>query len=345
MTTLAARRLHVPLWLVVTAGSAAWVVAWFLALPVSEWLAFEVLGLDPASQLGEAVAFFLLDVPKVLLLLTGIVTLVSILRSFVSPERVRRALAGRNAVGGTVAAAGFGVITPFCSCSAVPLFIGFVEAGVPLGVTFAFLVASPMVNEVAIVLLWGLFGPGVTAAYVGAGLVVAIAAGLLIGRLGMERHVEDYVWTIRAGAASIEMRPSLGDRIRDAWRSTLDIVGRVWPWVVAGIAVGAFIHGFVPQDLVVSIGGSGNPLAVPALVALGVPLYSNAAGTIPIVEALIGKGLPLGSALAFMMAITALSFPEMVILRKVMKPRLLATFVAIVAGGIVVVGYLFNLLA
>jgi hypothetical protein len=161
----------------------------------------------------------------------------------------------------------------------------------------------------------------------------------------MERHVEDYVWTIRAGAAGIEMRITLGDRIRDAWRSTLDIVGRVWPWVVAGIAVGAFIHGFVPQDLVVSIGGSGNPLAVPALVALGVPLYSNAAGTIPIVEALIGKGLPLGSALAFMMAITALSFPEMVILRKVMKPRLLATFVAIVAGGIVIVGYLFNLLA
>lgn len=345
MTTLTLRQFHAPLWLVVAAGTAAWLVAWFLALPVSEWLAFEVLGLDAASQLGQAVAFFLYDVPKVLLLLTGIVTLVSFLRSFVSPERVRNALAGRNAVGGTVAAAGFGVITPFCSCSAVPLFIGFVEAGVPLGVTFAFLVASPMVNEVAIVLLWGLFGPGVTAAYVGAGLTVAIAAGLLIGRLGMERHVEDYVWTIRAGAATIEIRPSLADRIRDAWRSTLDIVGRVWPWVVAGIAVGAFIHGFVPEDLVVSIGGSGNPLAVPALVALGVPLYSNAAGTIPIVEALIGKGLPLGSALAFMMAITALSFPEMVILRKVMKPRLLATFVAIVAGGIVVVGYLFNLLA
>lgn len=345
MTTLTLRRLHAPLWLTVTAGTAAWLVAWFLALPASEWLAFDVLGQDPASQLGQAVAFFLYDVPKVLLLLTGIVTLVSFLRSFVSPDRVRRALAGRNAVGGTVAAAGFGVITPFCSCSAVPLFIGFVEAGVPLGVTFAFLVASPMVNEVAIVLLWGLFGPGVTAAYVGAGLTVAIAAGLLIGRLGMERHVEDYVWTIRAGAATIEIRPSLADRIRDASRSTLDIVGRVWPWVVAGIAVGAFIHGFVPEDLVVSIGGSGNPLAVPALVALGVPLYSNAAGTIPIVEALIGKGLPLGSALAFMMAITALSFPEMVILRKVMKPRLLATFVAIVAGGIVVVGYLFNLLA
>ncbi len=345
MTTLALRRLHVPLWLAVAAGSAAWVVAWFLALPASEWLAFDVLGQDPASQLGQAVAFFLFDVPKVLLLLTGIVTMVSFLRSFVSPERVRRALAGRNAVGGTVAAAGFGVVTPFCSCSAVPLFIGFVEAGVPLGVTFAFLVASPMVNEVAIVLLWGLFGPGVTAAYVGAGLTVAIVAGLLIGRLGMERHVEDYVWTIRAGAAAIEIRPSLADRIRDAWRSTLDIVGRVWPWVVAGIAAGAFIHGFVPEDLVVSIGGSDNPAAVPALVALGVPLYSNAAGTIPIVEALIGKGLPLGSALAFMMAVTALSFPEMVILRKVMKPRLLATFVAIVAGGIVVVGYLFNLLA
>jgi uncharacterized membrane protein YraQ (UPF0718 family) len=202
-----------------------------------------------------------------------------------------------------------------------------------------------MVNEVAIVLLWGLFGPGVTLAYVGAGLAVAIVAGLVIGRLGMERHVEDYVWTIRVGSAAIELRPSIGDRLRDAWRSTLDIVGRVWPWVVAGIAVGALIHGYVPEDLVVAIGGSGNPLAVPALVALGVPLYSNAAGTIPIVEALIGKGLPLGSALAFMMAITALSLPELVILRRVLKPRLLATFVGIVAAGIVAVGYLFNWVA
>jgi hypothetical protein len=345
MTTIAARRAQVPLWLTVLVGASLWLVAWFLALPLSTWVAFDLLGLDQASQLGQAVAFFLFDVPKVLLLLTGIVTLVSFLRSFVSPERVRAALAGRNAVVGTAAAAGFGIVTPFCSCSAVPLFIGFLEAGVPLGVTFAFLVASPMVNEVAIVLLWGLVGPQLTIAYVAAGLVVAVFAGLLIGRLGLERYVEDYVWKIRAGSIDVDFKPTLADRTRDAWRSTLDIVGRVWPYVIVGIGIGALIHGFVPTELVVQIGGRDNPLAVPALVALGVPLYSNAAGTIPIIEALLGKGLPVGSALAFMMAITALSLPEMVILRKVMKPRLLATFVAIVASGIVVIGYLFNWLA
>ena len=345
MTTLAARRAQVPLRLAVTVGAVLWLVAWLLALPASTWAAFEVLGLDQASQLGQAVAFFLFDVPKVLLLLTGIVTLVSFLRSYVSPERVRRALAGRNAVVGTAAAAGFGIVTPFCSCSAVPLFIGFLEAGVPLGVTFAFLVASPMVNEVAIVLLWGLVGPQLTIAYVVAGLVVAVFAGLLIGRLGLERYVEDYVWKIRAGSVAVDFKPTLADRTRDAWRSTLDIVGRVWPYVIVGIGIGALIHGFVPTDLVVQVGGRGDPLAVPALVALGVPLYSNAAGTIPIIEALLGKGLPVGSALAFMMAITALSLPEMVILRKVMKPRLLATFAGTVAVGIVVIGYLFNWLA
>ena len=345
MTTLAARRAQVPLRLTVAVGAALWLVAWLLALPLSTWIAFDLLGLDQASQLGQAVAFFLFDVPKVLLLLTGIVTLVSFLRSFVSPERVRRALAGRNVVVGTAAAAGFGIVTPFCSCSAVPLFIDFLEAGAPLGVTFAFLVASPMVNEVAIVLLWGLVGPQLTVAYVAAGLVVAVFAGLLIGRLGLERYVEDYVWKIRAGSVDVEVKPTLADRTRDAWRSTLDIVGRVWPYVIVGIGVGALIHGFVPTDLVVQVGGRDNPLAVPALVALGVPLYSNAAGTIPIIEALLGKGLPVGSALAFMMAITALSLPEMVILRKVMKPRLLATFAGIVAVGIVVIGYLFNWLA
>jgi uncharacterized protein len=345
MTTLAIRRTSVPFRRAVLAGAVLWTVAWFLALPLSTWIAFDVLGLDPATQLGQAVAFFLFDVPKVLLLLTGIVTLVSFMRSFVSPETVRSALAGRNAAVGTVAAAGFGIVTPFCSCSAVPLFIGFLEAGVPLGVTFAFLVASPMVNEVAIVLLWGLVGPQLTVAYVVAGLVVAVFAGLLIGRLGLERYVEDYVWKVRAGSIAITDKPTIEDRIRDAWRSTRDIVGRVWPYVMVGIGIGALIHGFVPTGLVVQIGGPGNPLAVPALVALGVPLYSNAAGTIPIIEALLGKGLPVGSTLAFMMAITALSLPEMVILRKVMKPRLLATFVGIVVSGIVIVGYLFNWLA
>jgi uncharacterized protein len=343
VTTVALRRAHLPLRVVVVLGSALWLVAWFANLPAANWLAYDLLRLQRGSQLGDAIAFFLYDAPKVLLLLGGIVTIVSFLRSFVSPVRVRRALAGRGVLPGTVAAAGFGVVTPFCSCSAVPLFIGFVEAGVPLGVTFAFLVASPMVNEVALVLLWGLFGPGVALAYMGAGLAVAIVAGLLIGRLGLERYVEDYVWKIHAAGEISEARPTFDERLRDAWRSTVDIVRRVLPYVLAGIGVGALIHGYVPTDLVVALGGRGNPLAVPALVALGVPLYSNAAGTIPIVEALLGKGLPLGSALAFMMAVTALSLPELVILRRVLKPRLLATFVAVVASGILLVGYGFNL--
>jgi uncharacterized membrane protein YraQ (UPF0718 family) len=343
MTTLVARRMGAPLWLTVLAAGAVWLVAWFINLPLANWLAHDVLGLEAGSHLGDAVAFFLYDMPKVMLLLAGIVTVVSFLRSFVAPERVRLALAGRGVLPGTLAAAGFGVVTPFCSCSAVPLFIGFVEAGVPLGVTFAFLVSSPMVNEVALVLLWGLFGPGVALAYMAAGLTVAVLSGLVIGRLGLERYVEDYVWKIHAGDAALDFRPTFEDRVRDAWGSTVEILRKVWPFVVAGIAIGALIHGFVPTDLVVSLGGRDNPLAVPALVALGVPLYSNAAGTIPIVEALLGKGLPLGSALAFMMAVTALSVPELVILRRVMKPRLIALFVGVVATGILLVGYGFNL--
>ncbi len=346
MTTLAVRRTHLPFWPGVGLAVMAWLVAWFITLPLANWVAYDLLGLQEGSQLGDSIAFFLYDVPKVLLLLTGIVTLVSFLRSYVSPERVRSALAGRGVVPGTMAAAGFGVVTPFCSCSAVPLFIGFVEVGVPLGVTFAFLIASPMVNEIAIVLLWGLFGPAVTLMYIAAGLVVAVVAGLVIGRLHLERYVEPYVWEIKsgAGAIEIEMKLTLEDRVRDAWTSTRSLVWKVMPFVLVGIGIGAVIHGFVPTDLVVSIGGSGNPLAVPALVLLGVPLYSNAAGTIPIIEVLIAKGLPMGSALAFMMAITALSFPEMVILRRVMKPQLIAVFAGVVAVGILFVGYLFNAL-
>ena len=345
MTTLALRHNRMPWQVAVLAGAAAWTIAWFAIAPLADWLTYELLGLERGSGFGDAVAFFLLDVPKVLLLLTGIVAVVSFLRSFVSPERVRRVLAGRGTVPGTLAAAGFGIVTPFCSCSAVPLFIGFLEAGVPLGVTFAFLVSSPMVNEVALVLLWGLFGPWIALAYIVSGLAVAIVAGLVIGRLHMERHVEDYVWQIQASAATIEFKPTLEERVRDAWTATMAIVRRVWLFVVIGIGIGAFIHGFVPTDMVVALGGPSNPLAVPVLVILGVPLYGNAAGTIPIIEALLAKGLPLGSALAFMMAITALSIPEFVILRKVMKPRLLATFIATVAVGIVAVGYLFNFMS
>ncbi len=344
MTTLAAQRAHPPFWVITATATAAWVLAWFGLAPTVEWLTSDILGLDTTSSWGAAVAFFLFDLPKVLLLLVGVVTAVSFLRSFVSPERVRHALAGRNVVVGATAAAGFGVVTPFCSCSAVPLFIGFVEAGVPLGVTFAFLVASPMVNEVALVLLWGLFGPAIAIAYMAAGLAVAIGAGLLIGRLHLERFVEPYVYQVRSGQA-IEVRLTMEQRVRDAWTSTRDLVRRIAPWVVVGIGIGALIHGYAPMDLVAQIGGPSNPLAVPLVVLLGVPLYSNAAGTIPIVEALLLKGLPLGTVLAFMMAVTALSLPELLILRRVMRRELLATFVIVVAGGILAVGYLFNALA
>ena len=333
-----------PLALLAVLVVAAWLAAWVLNLPAATWFTFELLRLEHGSQFGEAVAFFLYGTPKVLLLLTAAVTIVSFLRSFVSPEQVRRRLAGRGAVPGTIGAAGLGAVTPFCSCSSVPLFIGFVEAGVPLGVTFAFLVASPMVGPVPLILIAGLFGPLVALAYLLTGLTIAVAAGLIIGRLGLERHVEDYVWQIRAAGDVAQAPMTLAERVEDAWASTRSIVRRVLPFVIIGIGIGAVIHGYVPTDLVVAVGGQQNPLAVPLLVLFGVPLYLDAAGVMPVVQALVGKGLPLGSAMAFMMAVAALSLPEMVILRRVMKPGLLATFVLIVASGIVGVGYLFNLL-
>jgi hypothetical protein len=227
----------------------------------------------------------------------------------------------------------------------VPLFIGFVEAGVPLGVTFAFLISSPMVNEVALVLLWGLFGPGIALAYMAAGLTVAIVGGLLIGRLGLERYVEDYVWELQGKAVRpIAVHLSWADRLNDAWAYTWALVRKIFPYLLAGIGLGALIHGYVPTDLVVAIGGRSNLLAVPLVVLLAVPMYSNAAGTIPIVQALLGKGLPLGTTLAFMMAVTAISLPEFVILRRVIKPPLLAVFAGVVTTGILAIGFLFNIL-
>ena len=346
MTSLAVRRSHLPFWPTVTAGALAWLTAWLVNLPVANWLAFDALGLEAGTQMGDAVAFFLYDVPKVLLLLLGIVTVVSFLRSYFPPQRMRAALAGRGTLPATVGAAGFGVVTPFCSCSAVPLFIGFVEAGIPMGVTFAFLISSPMVNEVALVLLWGLFGPGIAILYMAAGLTVAIAGGLLLGRLGVERWVEPWVLDIRAGggATVIDLPRSLDERVRDAWASTRDLVRRVLPYVLLGIGVGAFVHGFVPTDLIAQLGGRDNPLAVPLVIAVAIPLYSNAAGTIPIVEALLDKGLPLGTTLAFMMAVVAISLPEFLILRRVIGARLIALFASVVGAGILAVGLLFNAL-
>jgi uncharacterized membrane protein YraQ (UPF0718 family) len=330
--------------LLVTGAAVAWLAAYNVIQPLADWLAYGLLGLAHGSHLGEAVAFFLYDVPKILLLLSGMIFAISTLRSFFSPGRTRALLSGKREGVGNVAAAGLGVLTPFCSCSAVPLFIGFVEAGIPLGVTFSFLIAAPMVNEVAMVLLFGMFGWQVAGLYLAAGLSIAVVAGVVIGRLNMERYVEDFVWQIKGGSGAIaEQHPSWAQRFAGAWENTREIVGKVWLYVVIGIAVGAGIHGYVPEDALAGILGKDAWWSVPAAVMIGVPLYSNAAGIIPVVQALMAKGAALGTVLAFMMAVVALSLPEMIILRRVLKPRLIAVFVGIVASGIIAIGYLFNL--
>ncbi|MDI6871923.1 MAG: permease [Bacillota bacterium] len=306
-----------------------------------KWLSFSVLGLSPGTRFGEAVAFFLYDAPKVLFLLATVVFIVAVIRSFFPPERTKRILAGGNEYAGNVLAALLGIVTPFCSCSAVPLFIGFLESGVPLGVTFSFLISSPMVNEVALVLLWGLFGWKVALLYVAAGVSVAIVAGIIIGRLHLERWVEDYVWEIQVGNADMP-NPTWAERLACARGYVKEILRKVWLYVVIGIGVGAFIHGYAPENLLARVAGKANPLAVPVAVLIGVPLYSNAAGTIPIVKALMEKGMAMGTALSFMMAVTALSLPEAIILRKVLKPKLLTLFFGIGAVTITAIGYLFN---
>ncbi len=327
-----------------TLASLAWLSLYLVISPFATWLTAGAIGLDPRSHVGSAIQFFVFETPKVVLLLVGVVYVIGIIRTYFTPERTRALLAGRRETVGNVLASVLGIVTPFCSCSAVPLFIGFVESGVPLGVTFSFLVAAPMINEVAVVLLFGLVGPAVTALYVGTGLAIAIASGWVIGRLHLERHVESWVYSVKVGAAAPSARLTFDERMGAGSRAIREIVGKVWPYIVAGIAVGAWIHGYVPERALAGILGRGAWWAVPAAVAIGVPMYSNAAGIIPVVQALLGKGAALGSVLAFMMAVTALSFPEMVILRKVLRPRLLAAFIGIVSVGIMVVGYLFNAL-
>ena len=331
-------------WTTVVLAAALWWVVYRSLPALAAWLTFDVLGLAHGTQLGESVVFFLYDVPKILLLLTGVIFVVTTLRTFVSPEQTRRFLGGKRQGVGNTLAAGLGVITPFCSCSAVPLFIGFVEAGVPLGVTFSFLIAAPMVNEVAVIMLFGLFGWQVAALYMVTGLLIAIVAGMVIGRLNMERYVEDFVWQIKMGDAGLESEKlTWSVRFVRSWENTKQIVGKVWPYVIVGIAIGAVIHGYVPENALAGILGKDAWWSVPAAVALGVPLYSNAAGIIPIVSALMDKGAALGTVLAFMMSVVALSLPEMIILRRVLKPQLIAAFIAVVASGIILVGYLFNL--
>jgi len=306
---------------------------------------FDLLGLKQGSHLGEAVSFFLYDTPKVLMLLTLIVFVVGVIRSFFTPSRTRKLLAGRRQVAGNVMAASLGVVTPFCSCSAVPLFIGFVQAGVPLGVTLSFLISAPMVNEIALVLLYGLLGWQVAAIYAATGLTIAIVAGWLIGRMGMEKHVEEWVRLIQnEDEATGTDRTDWRCRLAHGSEAVKGIVGKVWPYVVAGIAVGAAIHGYVPEGVMASIMGREAWWSVPVAVLAGIPMYANAAGIIPVVQALLGKGAALGTVLAFMMSVIALSLPEMVILRKVLKPTLIGVFLAVVGSGILIVGLMFNLI-
>ncbi len=296
------------------------------------WLTYTVIGLTPGTPLAESVAFFLYDVPKILLLLAGMIFIVTLIRSFFSPEQTRALLGGKHEGLGNMLAASLGVVTPFCSCSAVPIFIGFVESGIPLGVTFSFLIAAPMVNEIALGMLFGMFGWQIAGLYLITGLLVAIVSGLVIGRLQMERYVEDFVWQIKRGqhGPGVVYKPTWDDRLREAALSTREIVSRVWPYVVIGIAVGAVIHGYVPEDFLVEMMGYQTWWSVPVAVAIGIPLYANAAGIMPVVYALMEKGAAMGTVLAFMMAVVALSLPEMLILRRVLKPQLIATFVGIV---------------
>lgn len=324
---------------------AGWYLIYKQLLPFSQFFSYGLLGLERGSRSGEAIQFFVYDTPKVMMLLTLIVFAVGIVRSFFTQQRTRKFLAGKRETAGNVMAALLGIVTPFCSCSAVPLFIGFVQAGVPLGVTFSFLIAAPMVNEIALVLLYGLLGWRVAAIYMGTGLAIAMVAGWVIGRFNLEHLVEDWVQEMRAGEPLIiEAKLRWQDRIGYGKEAVYDIVGKVWIYVVVGIGIGALIHGYVPEDFMASIMGRDVWWSVPVAVVVGIPMYSNAAGIVPIIEALLGKGAALGTVLAFMMSVIALSLPEVVILRKVIKPGLIGVFIGVVGSGILLTGFLFNLI-
>ncbi len=329
-------------WLALAA--LAWLGAFLAEGALFDRLVYDVVGLAPDTRLGDAVRYFLFDTVKIALLLIGIIFVVTVVRSFFSVERTRALLGGRREGIGNTLAAALGVVTPFCSCSAVPAFVGFVAAGVPLGVTLSFLIASPMVNEVALVLLLGMFGWRIAALYLASGLLLAVGAGMVLGRLRLERWVEPFVLEARLGGVAIDPSRALTwpERVQMGAEEVRTILGKIWPYLLVGVGLGAAIHGWAPQDLFVRLAGPDRPLAVPAAVLLGIPLYSNAAGILPLVEALHAKGLAMGTLLAFMMAVVALSLPEMIILRRVLKPRLIGIYVAVVGAGIVATGLLFN---
>ena len=320
---------------------------WFLIYhnlqPMTDWFIDTALGMTKGEHLTEALRFFVFEFPKVMLLLTLIIFFVGIIRTYFTPERTRKALEGKKTFSGNVMAASLGIVTPFCSCSAIPLFLGFVESGVPLGVTFSFLISAPMINEVAIILLYGLFGWQVAAIYVGTGLAIAILAGWIIGLMKLEKWVEPWVYQTHIGESGLdEEKLTFINRINLGYAAVKEIVGKVWIYVAIGILVGAGAHGYVPEEFMASLMGKSAWYSIPLSVLIGIPLYSNAAGIVPIVSVLIEKGASLGTALAFMMSVIALSLPEMIILRKVLKLPLIFTFIGIVGTGIMIVGYLFN---
>jgi hypothetical protein len=307
----------------------------------ADYITYALLKMEPTGHAGDALNFFIYDTLKIFLLLSTIVFAVAVIRAYFPPEKTKKILTHKKALIGNILAALLGIVTPFCSCSAVPLFIGFVEAGVPLGVTFSFLISSPMVNEVALIMLWGLFGWKIALIYTGTGVVLAIVSGIVIGKLRMEKYVHDYVWEIKVGNTGVG-ETSFRDKIYYARDYTIDLLGKLWPYVIIGIGLGAIVHGYIPTDFVVKYAGPGNPFAVLVAVLIGIPLYSNAAGMIPVVQALVGKGMAMGTVLAFMMSVTAISFPEAIILKNVLKMPLIVVFFSIVAVGIIIVGYLFN---
>jgi hypothetical protein len=329
----------------ITILAVAWVVFYKYLSPITDFIIDDVFRLEAGKHLTETLRFFIFEVPKVFLLLVLIIFIVGIVRSYFSAEKTRKVLKGKSLFTGNIMAALLGIVTPFCSCSAIPLFLGFVEAGIPIGITFSFLIAAPMINEIAVVLLIGLFGWKVTLIYVLTGLTVAILSGWLIGVFKLEKYVADWVFKAKSNNQDIsEEKVSFEERIKLGYTSVKEIVGKIWIYIIIGIAVGAGAHGYVPEDFLSTLMGKAHWYSVPLAILIGIPLYSNAAGVIPIVSVLIEKGVTLGTALAFMMSVVGLSLPEIIILKKVLKVQLIAIFVGVVAVGIIIVGYILNLI-
>lgn len=320
-----------------------WIIIYMNLASITNVLVYDLIHLEKGTHLTESIWFFIFEVPKVMLLLVLIVFVVGVIRSWFSAEKTRKALEGKSLFAGNVMASGLGILTPFCSCSAIPLFLGFVEAGIPLGVTFSFLIAAPLINEVALILLAGLFGWKVAVIYVFTGLTIAIFAGFVLEKLKLQRYVADWVYQVKSNQAGLlEEKLTFENRLDAGFESVKEIVGKIWIYILIGIAVGAGAHGFVPDDYLARIMGEGTWYAVPLAILFGIPLYSNAAGIIPIVAVLMEKGVTLGTALAFMMSVIGLSLPEIIILKKVLKWQLIVIFVGVVAVGITLVGFIFN---